>query len=610
MYLPIFNQTTSSNYDKNNKNKNSLSNDSDDNDKQNSDCHIPGKTPEPKAREFLTQMKKIMNQLRSITFTKTTTKKKKRYHNFTNTLMVHDALSNRRVDRIWHSATMVMKQQRQQQQQQHVPNSDMQPTATTKATAATTEDNSAINSNTKTFIAISIKGDMFLNGQICRIIGLIVAIMNGYVDVDIIDCVFDENYPNLVKTRPAPCIGLVASEASYMTWEGKLKTCLTPGHSAAVYNKGFCQPDTLQRVEDWKDYVYQQIMSQWFSFGFDANEDTDNGDGRQRLLAEKDWTENSLIPWSKHAKQQLNDYRSWKENKNTSKCTIEVEVAPDELTLGELPREVCVGKAGGDNQNERGISSSLPSTNHSGPMVVQPVIADDARSIPDVYMKVLYHLRRVDSSGNWPSTTLKRQLVMASTASSSASTENRSNKEDLDSSTPFSDALYKANTDQSQERRSPYSYTEGYGGASGSFSVGYMPDSNNKQPKSNLLFPELVKAAFELEIALFPNRQPSSTIAINRNAQFRPHTDSGAGAGQSTSLIVGLGSYAGGELVVEGEIHNIQYNPIEFDGWKERHWTMPFRGERYSLVWFTPRGCEGVRGIDLDLIRSSMAECD
>ena len=90
-----------------------------------------------------------------------------------------------------------------------------------------------------------------------------------------------------------------------------------------------------------------------------------------------------------------------------------------------------------------------------------------------------------------------------------------------------------------------------------------------------------------------------STIAINRNAQFRPHKDNGAGAGQSTSLIVGLGNYTGGELMVEGSKKDIRYNPIEFDGWKQRHWTLPFSGERFSLVWFTPKGCEGKRGIDL-----------
>jgi hypothetical protein len=99
-----------------------------------------------------------------------------------------------------------------------------------------------------------------------------------------------------------------------------------------------------------------------------------------------------------------------------------------------------------------------------------------------------------------------------------------------------------------------------------------------------------MKACFKLEMCLCPGRAPSSTIAINRHAQFRPHRDSGAGSGQSTSLIVALGDFVGGEVVVESVSHNIRYRPVEFDGWTQRHWTLPFVGERYSLVWFTPLG--------------------
>ena len=51
-----------------------------------------------------------------------------------------------------------------------------------------------------------------------------------------------------------------------------------------------------------------------------------------------------------------------------------------------------------------------------------------------------------------------------------------------------------------------------------------------------------------------------------RHAQFLPHRDSGAGSGQSTSLIVGLGDYIGGELVLETVAHDIRYKPLEFDG--------------------------------------------
>lgn len=99
-----------------------------------------------------------------------------------------------------------------------------------------------------------------------------------------------------------------------------------------------------------------------------------------------------------------------------------------------------------------------------------------------------------------------------------------------------------------------------------------------------------MKACFRLEKKLRPNRPPSATIAINRHAQFAPHYDCGAGVGQSTSLIVGLGAYSGGELVANNDVFDIRYKPIEFDGWRSLHYTLPFVGERYSLVWFTPLG--------------------
>jgi hypothetical protein len=34
----------------------------------------------------------------------------------------------------------------------------------------------------------------------------------------------------------------------------------------------------------------------------------------------------------------------------------------------------------------------------------------------------------------------------------------------------------------------------------------------------------------------------------------------------------------------------VRYKPLEFDGWGDRHSTLPFIGERYSLVYFTPLG--------------------
>ncbi|KAL3921436.1 MAG: hypothetical protein SGILL_002749, partial [Bacillariaceae sp.] len=446
--------------------------------------------------------------------------KRKRFHNFTASVMAHQYLAYRRLDRLYHRATLELPYETDAKQKSK-------------------------------FACLSMSGDIFLTGQAQRIIGVFVALANGVIEKEFVDCVFDEDYPHLVPTPPAPPLGCISAEAHYMNTEGKIKSVLSPRVSNE-YVRGFNRKSTLMRVKEWKDHVHNHIAMKWESTG----RESPGG----RLINERRWTENVLLPWAEKARKQLDDYRAWKRNQSMS---------------GSIPASNASGEPLGD------ASAS-----------VVPAISNVDPTIPEAFEEVLQCLREVDASGDWPTTTPKRQLVMVSTQDGSNG----------DGEQPDSLAIAHSKAKRNVAvRSSAYSFVEGQGGASGSFSVGYMPGGTNKQPKSNSMFPKLVKAAFDLEVKLCPHREPSSTIAINRNAQFRPHTDSGAGAGQSTSLIVGLGTYSGGELMVEGAQHDIRYSAIEFNGWKQRHWTLPFSGERYSLVWFTPKGCEGMRGIDLDL---------
>jgi FkbM family methyltransferase len=111
-------------------------------------------------------------------------------------------------------------------------------------------------------------------------------------------------------------------------------------------------------------------------------------------------------------------------------------------------------------------------------------------------------------------------------------------------------------------------------------------------PAANARFPELARAVFALEDKLrddidYRAGAASASCAVNCNAAFVPHVDSGAAANASLSYIVGLGTYQGGDLVVEGQQRDIRYAPLAFDGWRQQHWTQPFTGERFTLVWFT-----------------------
>lgn len=180
---------------------------------------------------------------------------------------------------------------------------------------------------------------------------------------------------------------------------------------------------------------------------------------------------------------------------------------------------------------------------------------------PSEYTRVIALLQEIAEGGRWPTTSVARSTVIG----------NMSNKE--------------------QEQ-------------GGSFTVLNMRTNQVTEenlPQGNSLFPLLAEAIFDLESVLadrnsmnhldgseMQRRPASSHCAVNCNAQFTPHVDTGKGAGQSLSMIVGLGNYSGGELMVEGDAHDIRYRALEFDGWKMRHWTRPFVGQRFSLVWFTP----------------------
>ena len=199
---------------------------------------------------------------------------------------------------------------------------------------------------------------------------------------------------------------------------------------------------------------------------------------------------------------------------------------------------------------------------------VDDVQISSPKVTPAVYKKSLTILRNITESGKWPMTSIARSKVIRNGGVSDV-TMNISKESIIQQSGSF--------TITNPKFKNGLFIDED---VSGGINV----------PKANKLFPDLVDAIFELEETLSiemttiasnndisqhqqQKRLASSHCAVNRNAQFTPHVDSGRGSGQSLSMIVGLGNYLGGELLVEGESNSIFYNPLEFDGWNQRHWT-------------------------------------
>jgi hypothetical protein len=74
-----------------------------------------------------------------------------------------------------------------------------------------------------------------------------------------------------------------------------------------------------------------------------------------------------------------------------------------------------------------------------------------------------------------------------------------------------------------------------------------------------------------------------TTIQINKNVECLPHVDVN---NVGPSYIIALGDFVGGELVIEGAPSPIRNKLKRFDG-RKGHWTNPFKGERYTIIYFT-----------------------
>lgn len=105
-----------------------------------------------------------------------------------------------------------------------------------------------------------------------------------------------------------------------------------------------------------------------------------------------------------------------------------------------------------------------------------------------------------------------------------------------------------------------------------------------KDPK----FKELYKNSIKL-LQLKDSEFKFSTIQYNKNQRAAKHKD---GRNVGESYIIGLGNYTGGELMIWDENdknpvkHDIRNKFLKFNGSKHFHETQPFKGERYTLVYF------------------------
>jgi hypothetical protein len=119
---------------------------------------------------------------------------------------------------------------------------------------------------------------------------------------------------------------------------------------------------------------------------------------------------------------------------------------------------------------------------------------------------------------------------------------------------------------------------------------GFKPFAANKKHT------ELFKALVALGNTVVPKNWHYSAITLNVGVKAKKHTDT---QNVGMSVIVGIGDYTDGGLYVfnpDGSnktLIDIHDNPVMFNGAILPHQTQPFKGDRYTIIFYNQK--EGAR---------------
>lgn len=95
--------------------------------------------------------------------------------------------------------------------------------------------------------------------------------------------------------------------------------------------------------------------------------------------------------------------------------------------------------------------------------------------------------------------------------------------------------------------------------------------------------PVLYQLLIDYGKSLDPNFR-FTKITLNKNNQCLPHRDS---TNIGVTMIKSLGDYEGGLLCLEtGEKIDLRHKPFYFYGAEVTHWVEPFKGDRYTIVYY------------------------
>ena len=123
-----------------------------------------------------------------------------------------------------------------------------------------------------------------------------------------------------------------------------------------------------------------------------------------------------------------------------------------------------------------------------------------------------------------------------------------------------------------------------------------------KEYVTNKKYPDVFKALVAFSNVVLPRNWTYQSITLNHNVQAKKHID---GQNNGHSVIVGIGEYTGGRLNVYDKdgidviSYDIKDRPLMFNGAINPHETLPFEGERYTIIFFKQKKAGTIEGMQL-----------
>ena len=119
---------------------------------------------------------------------------------------------------------------------------------------------------------------------------------------------------------------------------------------------------------------------------------------------------------------------------------------------------------------------------------------------------------------------------------------------------------------------------------------------------SNKKYPELFKLLVDFGNLVVPKDWTYETITLNEGVKAKKHKDS---KNSGDSIIIGIGAFTGGDIRVwdaddkHPKVYNLHDQPLMFNGATHYHQTMPFKGERYTMIFYKQKKHGTIEGISM-----------